>query len=526
MVSHLLVAGKLVLLAPNQVAPVPQSMLINLPVPMATSQLVLASQAPVTQVVTTTVGNQGQVASVQNNTVANSVGMPLQTKIVLTCAGSTVAGTSVGNNADNKTATTTSTAVSSALQMSSVVTGVLSTALPTSLTTVVSSTSPLTSTSFAVPVLSQQSSKNTQTFSAPAVVVQPGLPLGVNASKKVAVTSSAANKPCNSVTNISLGNISAAQNNMASAVPLGQEQLSTVLQPSSMNESHVKASTNQRNSLSNPSLPFSSTVSTNPLQTPVTLSTQATHPGSSSVLSTINNNPWSTALQTCAGSIISSQGQAVQSAATLQSTNVFPSDSTSTPASSSFLLTDSVASNAAPLDTDLEICRMSEDATAPSLMSPRSLQAMLQSMLSTSDAQLLWNTMLNSSIMPSPIFKLADTSNSTATVTCTAADSFPRTSPLEQGSEQFASQQSGFIAQETEALQENNEIIPESIQDAFNDLNVQGVTDQERLAEEVIFSSMLSSKAKGTGSGYGLGIDLEELLEKAGIVQDPVLHNL
>lgn len=69
-------------------------------------------------------------------------------------------------------------------------------------------------------------------------------------------------------------------------------------------------------------------------------------------------------------------------------------------------------------------------------------------------------------------------------------------------------------------------MIPESVQDAFSDLNVQGVTEQDRLDEEVIFSSMLSSKAKGAGSGYGLGIDIEELLENAGIVQDPALTNL
>lgn len=159
-------------------------------------------------------------------------------------------------------------------------------------------------------------------------------------------------------------------------------------------------------------------------------------------------------------------------------------------------------------------------------MSPRSLQTILQTMLSTSDAQLLWSSMLNPSVIPSPIFKQADTANNTATMTSTATESFSRTSPLEQGSEQSTSQQTDFNTQATEASQEDSELIPESIQDAFSDLNVQGITEQEGLSEEVIFSSMLSSKAKGTGNGYGLGIDIEELLDQAGIVQDPVLHNL
>lgn len=63
-------------------------------------------------------------------------------------------------------------------------------------------------------------------------------------------------------------------------------------------------------------------------------------------------------------------------------------------------------------------------------------------------------------------------------------------------------------------------MISENIQDPFSDLNVLQVSEQDRLAEEVIFSAMLSSKAKGAGSGYGLGININELLNDVGIVQD------
>lgn len=534
------------LLAPNQVVSLPHSMVMNLPVPTATpQQLILVpqksmSQVPAKQILTTTASNQnsqGNVTSVQINATGNSAGVPFgSTKTAtVTCDISTVMGNSTCSNAGSKTTKTTCAAVSSTPQLTSLVTGVFSTALRTSLTTAVSSTPLLTSTSpsTAVPMLSQQSSCNAQRNSASTLVTQLGIPSQVTPSKNIAVTAPVPNRIVNNVFNTSVVNMSAPQqvaslvNSITSAVSLGKEQLSTVSPSPSLNAPHVKATTSQSNALTNTSLPFLPIVNNEPLTTPVALSTQVTQSEISSVLSTLNDIPWSTALQTFTSSNIPSQTQTVQSS-TLQSTDLlFPPttnlDSTSALACSSFSLTDSVASTTAPLDSSLDICSMADNGTAPSLLSPRSLQTMLQCMLSQSDQQLLWNTMLNSPMMSSPIFKLADTSNSTATMTSTATESQPRISPLELGSEQFmTSQQSHLTAHGTEVSQQNNDLIPESIHDAFSDLNVQGVTEQDRLAEEVIFSSMLSSRAKG--SGYGLGIDIEELLDNAGIVQDAAFN--
>lgn len=67
-------------------------------------------------------------------------------------------------------------------------------------------------------------------------------------------------------------------------------------------------------------------------------------------------------------------------------------------------------------------------------------------------------------------------------------------------------------------MESRADIITECVQDAFSELNVQGVSESDRLTEEVIFSSLLSSKAKG--SGYGVGININELLDDAGILPD------
>ena len=508
-------------------------MLMNLPVTMATPQLVLAqqkSQIPVKQILTS-VGNQevqGNTASRQNSTTGTLAGLPLgltthvpKTTTAVTSGISTAMGKSVCNSMNNKTTETTCSNVSSTPLVMSLATTVSSTPLLTSSTTAVLSTSLQTGSSTVFSMLSQQSFSNTQSNSASRLVAEHGIPSRATASKNVVVTAPGLNKEPNNITNTSTVNISASRqgapviSNMTSSVYLDKDQSLTVLPLPSLNAPHINTpcTNNQSTALSNTSLPFSSTPNINNHSQPtqITLSTQAQVPQSTSTVS-----------KTCADTNISIQTQTVQSSNPL----LHPAtsfNSTSSLVSSSFSLTDPVASTAAPLDTSLDFCSVTEDEMAPSLMSPQSLQSMLQSMLSQSDAQFLWNTMLNSPMIQSPIFKLADTSNSTATVTCTATESLPRTSP---GSEQFTSQQNCTTAHGTEVSQQSNNMIPESVQDAFSDLNVQGVTEHNGLAEEVIFSSMLSSKAKGAGSGYGLGIDIEEFLENAGIAQDPALSTL
>ena len=525
----------------------PPSVLMNLPVPMATPQLVLApkkttSQTAVKQNLTTSVSNQEsqrKTASVQNSTMGTSAGLPLglttrvaKTTAAVTCDSiSSVVAKSVGNDGNNKATETTCSNVSSTPLVMSLATAVSSVPLLPSSTTSVSSTPLQARTSTAYSMRSQQPFSNMQRNSAPRLVTQLGIPSQVSTSNNLVhvVTVQSPNKQFNNITNTSMVNMPVPQqgapviNSVTSSVSIAKDQSSSVSPSPSLSVPHINTTctTNQSITLSNTSLSFlSSSVASQPTQG--TLPAQVPQSTSSSVLSTLNNIPWSTASQTFANTSIALQTQTVQSANPfLHPTTNF--NSTSALVSSSFSLTDSVAPTAAPLDTSLNLCSVTEDEMPPSLMSPQSLQSMLQSMLSHSDAQLLWNTMLNSPMIQSPIFKLADTSNGTATMTCTATESHPRTSP---GSEQFTSQQNHAIAPGTEAPQLNNNFIPESIQDAFSDLNVQGVTEHDRLAEEVIFSSMLSSKANGAGSGYGLGIDIEQLLENAGIAQDPALSNL
>lgn len=539
-----LVAGKLVLLAPNQVVALPPSMLMNLTALTATPQLVHApqkstSQAPGKQIVITCASNQdsqGIVTSVQNTTMGNSLRVPLglttlaaKTTAAVISEVSTVVERSAHSKADDRGTKTSCATVSSTPTISNLATTVSSMPLPANSTSVVFKPL-LTSSTTALPVISQQISSDAQSSLATSTLVsgtRVGMLPHVTASKNMNITVPGANKPFSNTVNTSLVNISAPQqgsllvNSMTSAVSLAKEQSLTVWTSPSLNVQHSNATANQSNALSNTSLPPLSNVNNKSQPMPVTVSTQISQATSSSVLSTLNNVPWSAFSQRRTSTNIQSQTQTVQPSA-LQSTNPpFPPatnlGSTSAVTCSTFSLTDSIASTTAPLDNSLDICSMAEDGTTPTLVSPQSLQSMLQSMLSQSDAQLLWNTVLNSPMMQSPIFKFADTSNSTATTTSTVTESYPRTLPLEQ----FPSQQSCLIPQ---APQQNNDMIPESIQDAFSDLNVQGVTEQDRLAEEVIFSSILSSKAKG--SGYGLGIDIEELLDNAGIVQDPALSNL
>lgn len=121
-------------------------------------------------------------------------------------------------------------------------------------------------------------------------------------------------------------------------------------------------------------------------------------------------------------------------------------------------------------------------------------------------------------MVTSPIFKQADSSNSTATTTSTSTDSQPKTSSVEQRSKQFALQPTHKSIHGSDTVEARSDIITECVQDAFSGLNVQGVSGSDRLTEEVIFSSLLSSKAKG--SGYGVGININELLDDAGILPD------
>ena len=174
-------------------------------------------------------------------------------------------------------------------------------------------------------------------------------------------------------------------------------------------------------------------------------------------------------------------------------------------------------------DTSMNLIPTVKDSTMPSpVMSPGSFQSILQSMICQTDAQLLWSTMANSQMTASPIFKLADSSKSAVTVTSSATTSLPKTSPLLQGLVDYTCQQSNNMnIPDMDVLtsdQQITESLPENPFDLFND---QAVSEEGKLEEsEIIFSNILSSKPRGTGSGYGLGIDFEELLANAGMGQD------
>ena len=482
-------------------------MIANVPVSMATTQLVVApqastSQAPASQILITGTSNgdsQGKV-----NTVGNSVGAPLASMNISLNTNAKTVG-------DSKTTQTTCAAVPSLPLLTSSATAAPLLSMQTNLTT-------------AVPLFSTQMPSNDAQMIPSSSYTTQITKSPVSFCGNMAVTAPIRNKPSSNLANSSVNFLVPQQgaslvNSITNAVTVGTDQVfPSLLSNAPQNVAKINLSIVP----SSTSLPLS-TVNNAFLPTAaMNSSTQVTPSTSSSIYSSSNIGvPWSMILP-ASNANISSQTQTVQSSA-VQSTDLHvpPTsnlDTASVLPCSSVSLIDSVTSTA-PLDTSFDICSMVEDTTAPSHMSPQSLQSMLQSMLSQTDAQLLWNTMLSSSMMTSPIFKLADTSNSTATTTCTATDAHPKASPVELGSEQFTSQPSHQIAQEAEVSQQSN-TIPESIQDAFSDLNVQGVSDQDRLAEEVILSSMLSSKAKGTGSGYGLGININELLNDAGIIQD------
>ena len=515
-----LAAGKVVLLAPNQLLSLPRSMLTNLSVPMATAHLVLTpqastSQTPVPQSLATSTSNQDsqEKMTCANKTVGSSVRLPLvSTAVNMGVQNSTC---SIGSN---KTTETTCAAVSSMSLLTSSMTTVPSLPVQTNSTTSISMLS------------SRKSPSNAPQMSSSTVATQFTQP-SVSFSRSIAITAPMSSRPFSDLTNSSL-NILVPQQQAPSASSVinaaagSKHQLPKGSSSLSLNAAHNTASNNLPpiQSLPLPMIVNNASLPTSSLN----VSAQVSQSSSSSVLSTTDlgaNIPWSKMLETSTNANISpSQTQCTVQSNAVQSMDLnFPSasnfDTTSALACSSMSLVDSVTSTA-PLDASLDINAMTYDTTAPSLMSPLSLQSMLQSMLSQADAQLLWNTMLSSPMMTSPIFKLANSSNSTATTTCTVTNSHPKTSPVEQRSEQFASQQTHQIAQQSESTEANADMISKSIQDAFSDLNVPQVSEQDRLAEEVIFSAMLSSKAKGAGSGYGLGININELLNDVGIVQD------
>lgn len=518
----LLVAGKVVLLAPNQLLSLPRSMLTNLSVPMATTHLVLTpqastSQTPVPQSLAASTSNQDsqEKMTCANKTVGSSVRLPLaSTAVNMGVQNST---SSIGSN---KTTETACAAVSSMSLLTSSMSTVPSLPVQTNSTASISMLS------------SRKSPSNAPQMSSSTVATQFTQP-SVSFSRSIAITAPMSSRPFCDLTNSSL-NILVPQQHVPSASSIINAAAGSKNQPPicngssslSLNAAHNTASNNLP---ANPTLPFPMIVNNASLPTSsLNVSAQVSQSSSSSVFSTTDvgaNIPWSKMLQTSTNANISpSQTQCSVRATAVQSMDLnFPSasnfDTTSALACSSMSLVDSVTSTA-PLDASLDINAMTYDTTAPSLMSPQSLQSMLQSMLSQADAQLLWNTMLSSPMMTSPIFKLANSSNSNATTTCTVTNFHPKTSPVEQRSEQFASQQTHQIAQQSESTEANADMISENIQDAFSDLNVLQVSEQDRLAEEVIFSAMLSSKAKGAGSGYGLGININELLNDVGIVQD------
>lgn len=497
----------------------------NLPVSVVTGPITAASQASTSHVTvsqsTSSTGSQAKAANV-NITAGNSGVVPL-----------TLANRTVNINAKDVasvnagTVTTQMThcaAVSTLPLLTSFANSGLSSLKDTSLTTVV----PVTT--------SQTPSNNTQAMPSVSFTMQSTIP-SVSIHKNIIVTAPTGSKPVSnfidSTVNLMMpphgGALSV--NTVANAVSAGKQQLTNASTSLSSNSVQGSSTTNFMNVPSNMPLP-PSTVSTSSQATPsVNLSTQVI-PSSSSYsppsTSVRDNIPWSSIFQTSANAnIMSSQTHTAQSSL-VQSTDVqfnqtSVTDTTSAPAPCpSLSLIDSTVTSSAPVDTSLDICAMADNSTAPSLMSPQSLQSILQSMLSQTDIQLLWNTMLSSPMMASPIFKQADTSNSSATTTCTATDSQPKLSPVKVGTEQFTTQPSNGNVEDVGVSQQTS-IIPENIHDALSDLNVQEVQEEAGLAEEVIFSSRLSSYAKATGSGYGIGrFNINELLNDAGIIQDPL----
>ena len=495
----------------------------NLPVSVVTGQITAASQASTSHATvsqsTSSAGSQAKAANV-NITAGTSVVVPL------TLANRTVDINAKDVASVNAGAITTQmthcAAVSTLPLLTSFANAGPSSLKDTSLTTVV----PVTT--------SQTPSNNTQAMPSVSFTMQNTIP-SVSIHKNIIVTAPTGSKPFSNFIDSTVNLMMPPQgalsvNTVANAVSAGKHQLTNASTSLSSNSVQSSTTTNFMNVPSNMPLP-PSTVSTSSLATPsVNLSTQVI-PSSSSYsppsTSVRDNIPWNTFFQTSANAnTMSSQTHTAQSSSA-QSTDVQFSQTSVTDTTSalapcpSLSLIDSTVTSSAPVDTSLDICAMADNSTAPSLMSPQSLQSILQSMLSQTDIQLLWNTMLSSPMMASPIFKQADTSNSSAT-TCTATDSQPRLSPVKVGTEQFTTQPSNGNVEDAGVSQQTS-VIPENIHDALSDLNVQEIQEEAGLAEEVIFSSRLSSYAKATGSGYGIGrFNINELLNDAGIIQDPL----
>ena len=497
----------------------------NLPVSVVTGQITASSQASTSHVTvsqsTSSAGSQAKAANV-NITAGNSVVVPL-----------TLADRTVDINAKD-VASVNAGAITT--QMTHCAPAVSTLPLLTSFANAGPSSLKGTSLTTVVPVTTSQTpSNNTQAMPSVSLTVQSTIP-SVSIHKNIIITAPTGSKPFSNFVDSTVNLMMPPQgalsvNTVANAVSAEKHQLTNASSSLSSNSVQSSTTTNFMNVPLNMPLP-PSTVSTSSQATPsVNLSTQVIpssrsySPPSTSVR---DNIPWSTIFQTSANAnIISSQTHTAQSSS-VQSTDVqfnqtSVTDTTSAPAPCpSLSLIDSTVTSSAPVDTSLDICAMADNSTAPSLMSPQSLQSILQSMLSQTDIQLLWNTMLSSPMMASPIFKQADTSNSSATTTCTATDSQPKLSPVKVGTEQFTAQPSNGNLEDAGVSQQTS-VIPENIHDALSDLNVQEVQEEAGLAEEVIFSSRLSSYAKATGSGYGIGrFNINELLNDAGIIQDPL----
>lgn len=495
----------------------------NLPVSVVTGQITAASQTSTSHVTvsqsTSSAGSQAKAANV-NITAGNSVVVPL-----------TLANRTVDINAKDVASVDAGAVKTQMAHCAAVFTLPLLTSFAnagpslkdTSLTTIV----PVTTL--------QNSSNNAQEMPPVSFTMQSTIP-SVSIHKNIIVTAPTGSKPFSNFIDSTVNLMTPPQgtlsvNTVATAVSAGKHQLTNVSTSLSSNSGQSSTTTNFMNVPSSMPLP-PSTVSKSSIATPsVNFSTQVTpsscsySPPSTSVR---DNIPWSTIFQSSANAnIISSETHTAQSSS-MQSTDVQFSQTSITDTTSalapcpSLSLIDSTVTSSAPVDTSLAICAMADNSTAPSLMSPQSLQSILQSMLSQTDIQLLWNTMLSSPMMASPIFKQADTSNSTATTTCTATDSQPKLSPVKVGTERFSTQPSNGNVEDA-GISQQTSMIPENIHDALSDLNVQEVQEEAGLAEEVIFSSRLSSNAKATGSGYGIGkFNINELLNDAGIIQDPL----
>lgn len=326
------------------------------------------------------------------------------------------------------------------------------------------------------------------------------------------------NRPVTNMISSSSSNLHPSQQTMEGNV-ISRDDLSK--ESSSLSFGDIQAT-----SASNPKNILSSWLSSS--STLASISTPSTNSSIQATGSMSHNMPTTTVgLQTLLNSTEGMLNQASLNSTQTPATNVpttalslvsaANADTTSSHINSSMPLANSMTSTA-PLDTSLDFSVFTDHTTAPSLASPGSLQSILQSMLSQADVQLLWNTLLNSPMVTSPIFKQADSSNSTATTTSTSTDSQPKTSSVERRSEQFAFQPTHESVHPSDSMESRSDIISECVQDAFSELNVQGVSESDRLTEEVIFSSLLSSKAKG--SGYGVGININELLDDAGILPD------